>query len=62
MNLEEPNESELFNTMGLIFLLTIVLSAIQAMVLWFAVTAARQPRNQFEQPRSSSLMLPQRSA
>ena len=57
MNPEEPNDSELFNTMGLILVLTLFLSAIQAVVLWFAVTAARQPHNQFEEPRSSALVV-----
>lgn len=55
MNLEEPNDSELFNVMSLIFVLTIVLASLWGIVLWFGVTAARQPHNQFEQPRSSSL-------
>jgi len=62
MNLEEPNDSELFNTMSLIVLLTIILSGVLGVVLWAGVTVARQPHNQFEQPRSSALLLPQRPA
>ena len=62
MNLDEPNDSELFNTMGLIFFLTLVLASIWAIILWWGLKEARQPHNQFETPRSSQLVLPQRTA
>jgi hypothetical protein len=59
MNLEQPPDSELFNTMGLIFFLTIVLASIWGIILWWGVKEARQPHNQFAPPQpTAGLILP----